>query len=101
LRGELIASVMKKKKKRYAGLVGQVQEGHGLVCNPSPRKLRERLLGASVVMTAFVASRRAYFPAVSPYSFRACLHSTAVLVRQAWILRVICSFPLWVVDSLL
>jgi hypothetical protein len=34
----------KKKKKSYAGLVEQLQEGHGPFCNPSPRKLRERLL---------------------------------------------------------
>jgi hypothetical protein len=34
----------KKKKKSYAGLVEQLQEGHGPFCNASPRKLRERLL---------------------------------------------------------
>jgi hypothetical protein len=34
----------KKEKKSYAGLVEQLQEGHGPFCNPSPRKLRERLL---------------------------------------------------------
>jgi hypothetical protein len=34
----------KKKKKSYAGLVELLQEGHGPFCNPSPRKLRVRLL---------------------------------------------------------
>jgi hypothetical protein len=34
----------RKKKKSYAGLVEQLQEGHGPFCNPSLRKLRERLL---------------------------------------------------------
>jgi hypothetical protein len=27
----------KKKKKSYAGLVEQLQEGHGPICDPSPR----------------------------------------------------------------
>jgi hypothetical protein len=34
----------KNKKKSYGGLVEQLQEGHGPICNPSPRKLRKRLL---------------------------------------------------------
>jgi hypothetical protein len=40
----LLEVLLKKKKKSYAGLVEQLQEGHGPFCNPSPRKLRERLL---------------------------------------------------------
>jgi hypothetical protein len=36
--------LVKKKKQSYAGLVEQLQEGHGPFCKPSPRRLMERLL---------------------------------------------------------
>jgi hypothetical protein len=36
----------KKEEKSYVVLVEDLQEGHDAFCNPSPQKLRERLLSA-------------------------------------------------------
>jgi hypothetical protein len=59
---------VEKKKKSYAGLVGRLQEGHGPFCNPSTRKLRERLLspGKPGLVASTMSLTRERWVCISP-----------------------------------